>query len=325
MKKRIMNLFWGIVLIALGVVFLLREMKVIYFQDISSTLWMLIFAALSAFFLIAYFLSDKKSWGLLFPVTVLAAIALVIGLDDTRIGRILSGAPILFAIAIPFLVAFFEDRETRQWALIPAWAMTVLTLVVLFERFLNGNLLGALVLYSIALPFLLVYIMNRERGWALIPFLALMVVGTIPLLGIFVFGAYFDIVVVILLAVPFFVVYFWSKKNWWALIPAGVFTSIALSFILSEWLRIPFPSELFLAGLGLTFGVLWLMREQYSTDWAKIPALALFGVIVLVLFTTNSSDLVGPIVLVATGAALLMGSIYGRSHKPAALDQTEKK
>ncbi len=325
MKKRIMNLFWGIVLIALGVVFLLREMNIIYFQDISNTLWALIFATLSAFFLITYFLSDKKTWGLLFPVTVLAGIALTIGLDDTRMGRILGGAPILLAVAVPFLVAFFEDRETRRWALIPAWAMTVLTMVVLFERFLNGNLIGALVLYSIALPFLLVYIMDHKRNWALIPCLALMVVGTIPLLGMFVFGAYFDIAVVVLMAVPFLAVYLWSKKNWWALIPAGVFTSIALSFILSERLRIPFPSELFLAGLGLTFGILWLMREQYSTDWAKFPALALFGVAVLVLFATNSSDLVGPIVLLVTGVVLLLGSIYDRSRKLAASDQSEGK
>lgn len=324
MQKKIMNLFWGAVLIALGVIFLLRELGIIYFLNMSHMVWALVFAVLSAIFLATYFLSERKSWGLLFPVTVLAGIAIVIGLDGTRLGQILSGAPILFAIAVPFLVAFFENRETRQWALIPAWAMTVLTMLVLFGRYLNGNLVGALVLYSIALPFLLVYIKDHARNWALIPFLALMVVGTIPLLGMFVWGAYFDIAVVVLMAIPFFVVYFWSKKNWWALIPAGVFTSIAVSFILSEWLRIPFPSELFLAGLGLTFGVLWLMREQYSTDWAKFPALALFGVAVLVLFTSSSTDLVGPIVLVVMGAALLLGSIYDPSRRADSLDQSEK-
>jgi hypothetical protein len=315
MKTKIVNIFWGIVLIVIGALFLLNELGVIMLYNASALFWALAFGAGSLFFLATYFLKSGKEWGWLFPATIFAGIALIIGFDGTRLGRILDGAPVLLGVAIPFAVAYFQDPQKKQWALIPAWVMTVLTLIILFERFLTGNLVGAIVLYSIALPFLYVYLTDKTRQWALIPFTAMVVVGTIPLLAEFLSGAFFDIVVVALLALPFYGVYFWAKKNWWAIIPAGVFTSIAVGLLINRVFRVPFPAGLFLGGLGLTFGVLWLLREKYATDWAKYPAAALLITALIVFLTTSRTSLVGPIVLVLAGAAVLIAGYIQSSRK----------
>ena len=315
MKTKSVNIFWGIVLVGLGILFLLNEMEMIELQNLSDLVWTLIFGVIAAFFFITYFLKNKQEWGWLFPATICTGIALVIGLDGTGIGRMLSGAPIMLGIAAPFLVAYLSDPRSKQWALIPTWVLTVIAGVILLERYMNGNLVGALVLYSIALPFLYAYLTDKSRQWALIPFTVLSVIGTIPLLGLFVSGAWFDVVVVSILAVPFFAVYFWSKKNWWALIPAGVFTSIALGLFIEQLFHVEFPAEIFLGGLGLTFGILWLLREKYSTDWAKYPSLALLGVAGIVLVTEETTSLVGPVVLVVVGIAILVVSLLQRSRK----------
>ncbi len=315
MKTKIVNIFWGIVLIVIGGLFLLNELGIIYLNNTSNLFWALAFGTLAVFFLTTYFLREKKEWGWLFPVSISAGIALVIGLDGTQLGEALNGSPILFGIAVPFAVAFIHDTQKNQWALIPAWVMIVLTLVVLFADFMSGNLVGALVLYGIAVPFLYIYLADKTRQWALIPLTALVVVGTIPLFAEFLSGAFFDIVVIALLALPFYGAYFWSKKLWWALIPAGVFTSIALVMLIEKVFHIPFSGGLFLGGLALTFGALWFMRERCPTDWAKYPAGILLGVAMLVFMTESATSLVGPITLVVAGLVVLVISYIQRSRK----------
>ncbi len=317
MKSKIVNIFWGILLIGVGALFLVNELGIINLNYASDLFWALAFGMVSALFLTTYFLKDGKEWGLLFPTTVCAGIALIIGLNHTHVGEILGGAPVLLGIAIPFLVAYIKDPQTKQWALIPSWVMVFSILVILFERFINGNIMGALVLYSIALPFLYVYLTDKTRQWALIPFTALATVGIIPLLEVFLSGAVLNIVVVSILALPFYGVYFWSKKNWWAFIPAGVFTSIALCLLIERIFHVPFPTGIFFIGLGLTFGILWLIREKDTTEWAKFPAGGLLLIALMIFLTESRNSLVGPITLVVAGLAVLAFNFVYHSKEKA--------
>lgn len=315
MKTKVVNLFWGIVLVGLGVVFLLNELGFITLRDLSSMVWALIFAVVAAFFLVTYLLKGGQEWGWLFPTTIFAGIAMLIGLEHTAIGEFLSAAPVLLGIALPFFVRYLSDPKANQWALIPTWAMAVISAVVVFERYVNGNLVAALILYGIALPFLYVYLKDKRKQWALIPFTAMAVIGTIPLLESVVSAGWFDVVVVLLMAVPFLVVYFWKKQNWWALIPAGVFVSIALGLLSEQLLHVPFPAELFLAGLGFTFGMLWLMRARYQTDWAKYPALVLLVIAVIVLLSQESTGIIGPAALVVVGISIVVVNFLQQGKK----------
>jgi hypothetical protein len=321
MKSRWIAIFWSLVMIAAGVLFFLQEQGVIDFNFLPIRIWTLIFAVLSAFFILTYFLQGFQNWGWLFPATILGGIALTMGLEGTQLGDILTGAPILIGISIPFIVVFLLDKKTNWWALIPAWVMAAIALVVLFADRVEGNLIGAFVLYSIALPFLVVYLIDRTRRWALIPFAALGIIGLIPILDNFLNGEVMGLAVMFLFAIPFFVVYFWSKANWWALIPAGVFTSIGL-VVLLNYSRLPIfltsgfnsvGAALLLSGFGITFGVLWLRRAVQPTDWAKYPALGLFGAAVLFLLIGEKTQSIMPIILIIIGVVILFAPLYRKS------------
>lgn len=312
MKSRLMSFFWGLVLVAAGAVFMLREAGMINFDMLSASVWAGIFAVLAFFFLLTYFLNGIEHWGWLFPALILGSISMMIFSSGTTLGEALSGAPIFISIAAPFIVAYALDPQNRRWALIPAWAMLVLTSVIFLESRVNDNLIGTMVLFGIGLPFLAVYLMNKTRRWALIPFGVLSLVGLIPLMELFVPGRIFDILIIALLALPFYVVFFLAKKNWWALIPAGVFTSVLL-ILLAERLNLSIAGiptgtlmgALMNLGLATTFGILWLMRDRYSTSWAIFPAGALLSVAVMVLIFGDLNNLVGPVLLIAVGAGVL--------------------
>jgi hypothetical protein len=180
MKSRWITIFWSVVMIAAGVIFMLRETGMIDFNLISTSVWMIIFAVLSAFFFLTYFLKGIRNWGWLFPAVILGALALITAWEGTLQGETLSGPIILMAIALPFLVVFASEPKKHWWALIPAWVMFALSCVVLFEDQFSGNVIGTFVLYSIALPFLIIYLLDHDKRWALIASGA-----TILLLGMF--------------------------------------------------------------------------------------------------------------------------------------------
>jgi len=325
MKSKWLAFFWSIVMIAAGVLFLLRETGVIQFDRIPQNVGVIIFAVLSAFFFLTYFLEGVRNWGWLFPAIILMSLALILALTGTPLGRTLSGAPVLLAVAIPFLVAFAFDPKKNWWALIPAWVMICLTLVVLFADRVPGNFVGTFVLYSIALPFLVAYLLDHNRRWALIPFASLAVIGIIPMLEDFVSGQAMGLVVMLLFATPFFVVYFWSKSNWWALIPAGVFSSVALVVLYTLFLQgiqnrrgfDPLGTAILLTGIGLTFGALWLRRATQPTDWAKVPALILFTMAVFFLVFGANTGFFWPMALIVAGAVILVSGLIKKPATPA--------
>ena len=72
-------------------------------------------------------------------------------------------------------------------------------------------------------------------------------------------------------------------------------------------------STVILGGMGLTFGMLWLRRNEQPTDWAKYPAIILFILAVIALAVQDSQGLVWPILLIGAGMAAL---IWGLVSKP---------
>ncbi len=294
------------------------------FAAISLTIWMadhgltgsmvgmpILLAVALPFFV--GFAFNRNRWGLLIPawvMTVLAFVTLTAGLVNGN----LIGALFLYAIAAPFLVVYILDRS-RWWALIPAWTMFILGTITLLSQHLNGNLVGALFLYAVALPFLVVYLTGRTRRWALIPALVIALVGTIPLLSSVFGGDAIGAAVMFLFSVPFYYVFFHWKENWWALIPAGVFASIGLVIILGMLVPSTHPAfdglltGLFLLGLGLTFGALWLVRGNRPTAWARYPAIALFVAAFLAALSAGNSNLFWAGALLAAGIVLVLYSL----------------
>jgi hypothetical protein len=153
--------FWAIALMVIGI-----ELGIL--KDPFITLYAL--TAIAIPFLVVY-LRDRQAWWALIPAYVMIAVAFVVTLSDMGL---LTGAfvatLILTAIALPFLLVFLRDR-TQWWALIPAYVLTAVGLMVgLIEAGILGDLIiPAYVMIAIALPFFVVFTLNRENWWALIP------------------------------------------------------------------------------------------------------------------------------------------------------------
>jgi hypothetical protein len=310
-----MNIFWGLVLILGGGLFLAQSLG--YVVSMSPVFWMVVFAGMSVLFLVSYFLNGVRHWGWLFPALIFGSTALTIGLSEAGVEGNLVAAPILLGVAVPFLVAFAFDPHKRWWALIPAWIMVVNTSLVLFSDQVQGELIGSMVLFSIALPFLVVYLLNRSKRWALIPASILAVVGLFPMLSTRLTGTIMGAAVLLLMALPFLVAFVWTRKNWWTLIPAGVLASIGVGLLFlgsgpKVEQRSNLSSGLIFFGWAATFGVLWLMRRSSPTAWAKRPAVIMAAIGLIVLTLSANTQILWPILLVGAGLVVLVVNLLPR-------------
>jgi hypothetical protein len=174
---------------------------------------------------------EKHWWrvaaGLLLIVVGIALT--LVQLDLIRIEGEWVSMLILFVGAAIFLSIWFSN--TRQWwPLIPglimlSWAFsTLLGLFGLADWFVS--LVGSL---GSALPFLYIFLSNRQANWwALIPGGVFAVVGVATLLGALLGEGWTDVFVLLGIALAFLAVFLANRRHWWALIPAGVLTLVAI-------------------------------------------------------------------------------------------------
>jgi len=269
MKGKGSSIFWGILFILAGVALLADLMGWVNFSLLSTNTWVYIFAAAGLIFLVAYFVSGIRNWGMLFPALIFLAISLTIWFSDRGEVGSWIGMPVLLSVAIPFYVGFLLDR--KAWALlIPAWVLTVISFVTLTAETNNGTLIGGLFLYAVAAPFLIVFLMNRTRLWALIPAWVMFILGTITLLADHVNGNLIGALFLYAVALPFLLVYLLDRNRRWALIPAVAVAFVGTIPLLEgvvggDWMGLA-VMLLFSAAFFIVY-----FRWQ-NTWWALIPA-----------------------------------------------------
>ena len=268
MRSTYVNILWGVALILGGGLFLAQNLG--YFDRFSPQFWMAAFAGASLLFFASYFLSGIRHWGWLFPASMSAALALTIGLSEAGFTDAAIGAPILASIALPFVVAFALNPRQHWWALIPAWVMAVLTLIVLATARLPGEFIAALVLFGIALPFLVVYLVDRSRWWALIPAWVMAMLTLLVLATSRVSGEVIAALVLFGIALPFLVVYLIDRSRWWALIPAFTLSAVGLIPLLVNHVGGQVMGALVLLMLALPFLAVFLWSQR--NWWWLIPA-----------------------------------------------------
>lgn len=92
------------------------------------------------------FLRDQNRWGLLIPAYILIVVGTMVVLLEDVLTDMQVPAYVMFAIAIPFVVAFLRDRRMR-WALIPSSILIVVGLVFLFGDGLVEYITPALLIF----------------------------------------------------------------------------------------------------------------------------------------------------------------------------------
>jgi hypothetical protein len=321
MKTKIDYLFWGFMLILAGGLALADQQAWIDIEAFSPRFWMLAFGVAGAIFLFRYLIAGLRFWGWLFPACAFVAVAGMIWLGDSGYRDAWIAAPIFGAIAVPFLVAFTVDFRKNWWALIPAFTFLIMGLVIVFGDRLPGEVVGASMMFAIAVPFAVVYFVNRQNWWALIPAFTMAVFGCIILLSM-VTGQWVGAFITLAIAAPFFYVYFKYPQYWWALIPAGVMASIGVNTLLTTsalgWFgRSSFPSAILFLGWAATFGWLWRQRQVQPTAWARIPAM-IAGIVAIVLLATGAMTEFGLVaVLIAGGLVLVYFGLRPRKESAA--------
>jgi hypothetical protein len=307
--RKTSSLVWGIALILLSAVLLADRLGYIDFSRISTNTWVFILGGAAILCLISYFLNGLSHWGWLFPTFSFAAFSLTVWLVTRNITGAFLGAPILAAIALPFYVGF--ALHPRNWGLlIPAWIMTILTVITLMADQVAGTLIGALFLLSAALPFLFVFLANRARRWALIPTWVFFILGLVTLLADRVSGNLIGALFLYSIALPFLVVYLLDNTRRWALIPAAVLGILGTFPLLSMILTGDVAGAVGMFLFALPFFVVYFRWKE--AWWALIPAgiFASIGVVVVCsMFVPENNDLWSGIL---TGILLLgMGLTFG--------------
>lgn len=311
MKSKRINLIWGIVLVLLGGLFLLENLNVI--PELAPTLWSILFGAVSVIFFAVYAVSGVRYWGWLIPAFIFGGLAGTIYLAVNEANGVLAGAFFMGAVSLPFWVIFLIDRQKNWWALIPGWATAVITAVILLSESVAGEWIGALVMFAIGLPFFVVYFRNRQHWWALIPGFIMTVLGFVVLLATRATDELVGALFLFAIGLPFIFVYLRNREQWWALIPSGILTTLALVAFLSGWAETNGWADRVLGGIlfvgfGVTFGLLWLLRERFPTDWAKYPAVGLLVAALVAVVFGSQMELLWPVVIIVVGVWLLFDS-----------------
>jgi len=307
MKQYFARFIVSLALILAGAVLLAQNLG--YLQADRTVVWAFFFGGLSLLFFVSYFLSGLRSWWWLFPATILGSIGLSIGAGSIGLVGSAMGTLFLASIALPFFAAFAADTRQNWWALIPGTLMGVIAVIPMIENRVVGEVIGSMVLFSLALPFLLIFLLHTERRWALIPALVLGCVGLIPLLTVFASENLLPVMIMGLFAAAFLAVFVVVRSAWWAMIPAGVFAGIGAGILAG----IPrgegaagsmIPAVMFLSW-GATFFVLYLLRGSRPTAWAVYPALGCAGVAGMLILFAPGMNYIWPVVLIVLGGVVL--------------------
>ncbi len=160
------SLVWGGLLVILGALLFVQTLT-----DIGVWIWAAVLGGFGLAVYAVYAMERKEKWMLIVSYVFLA-IALMLALLELEVlGDSWVAAFVLGSIALPFLYVYLSTGRTQWWFLVPAYVLVAIGIMVpmLDGGILDDELVPAYVFFVIALPFYVVYTLNRKLWWALIP------------------------------------------------------------------------------------------------------------------------------------------------------------
>ena len=188
---------------------------------------------------------------------------------------------VVFAGVSLVCLVIYLTSGWREWGwLFPLFIFAGLAAVIfLGEAGIEGLWIGALFMAAMALPFWLVFLIDRENWWALIPGWVFAVLTAVILLSDSIAGETLGALVMLGIGLPFLIVFLVNRSHWWALIPAFILCGIGLALLVNfksdEWIGM-----VILLVIGLPFFFVYFNNPKQW--WAVIPAgiMTTLGIIV---------------------------------------------
>ncbi len=233
-----------------------------------------------------------------------------------RLGR---GAPLVWSLLLGgggllFLLAYFVEHAP-WWTLIPGSAMVGAGASAFLGGVLHapGTVAGAAFPACLAACFVGIFLdARRQNWWALIPAGVLAFAALETLVSGIGHGEWGGALFFLAGAAVFFLLFSIEiegrRYSWWTLIPAGTMLSLAAMILLSPALPGSVVAAILFGGLGLTFGLLYVLPGQRQ-QWAWVPAVALVAFALFIVAAAGEvryARLFWPLGLLAAGVALLI-------------------
>ncbi len=172
---------------------------------------------------------------------------------------------ILGAIGLTFLATFASDRR-QWWALVPGLVILGVAVAVFLaeQDLIAGHFVATIILAGVSLPFLLIFMADRQHWWALIPGMTMLGIAVAVFLeGIGVIGGEaVGGLVVGGISLGFLSIYLIDRRQWWVLIPGGILGTVAFFLLLAAAGELMWPLALILLGLLLLRGSLGGSRRR---------------------------------------------------------------
>jgi hypothetical protein len=258
----------------------------------------------------------RSRWTILVAIVLILGGGLLLAQNLNLVGplQLPTASFILGGLGLLFLLVFITAPSDDWWAAIPGCVLLGVGVVTYLESLpVRIEWGGSVVLFSVGLPFLLIYLVKRGSfGWALIPGGIMTTLAVITILSLGVPEEIVGTLVLWAIALAFWIVYLVNRRNWWAIIPAGTLTVLGLMPLLSlSDLPVQLIGGVFFVGLSAVFGLIYLLnRRDPQMFWPVYPAAVLFAIgIGVSVFGQNW----WPLVLVALGVFLLVRAVLPRS------------
>lgn len=185
MNKLGSRILWGVLLIAVGVLFLLQSLGVIRFVEI---LWPVLIGMASLAFLFVFFSAPQTNWWAAIPGFVLLSVAGVVALDQLTPDQLRpdvveawSGSMFLGGIALAFWM-IYAFNPGQWWTVIPGGVLLTLAAVAGLSSVLQGVEMGGVFFLGLGLTFALLALLPTPEGrltWSIVPAIVFLVMGAL--------------------------------------------------------------------------------------------------------------------------------------------------
>ncbi|MGH2523013.1 MAG: hypothetical protein ACRDH2_10970 [Anaerolineales bacterium] len=181
--RRDPRIFWGLLLIGGGILFLLQNLGIFQGGDLF---WGIVFGVGGALFL-STFVTNRANWWALIPGMTLLGLAVMIllGVFAPSVREVAGGSIFLGSIGLSFWLIYMSNRQ-QWWAVIPGGTMLTLAAVAGLPDRVGGPATGGLFFLGLGLTFMLLAALPTPQGrmrWPLIPGGILAVMGLLIAIG----------------------------------------------------------------------------------------------------------------------------------------------